>query len=81
MNSLGKGCNPLQSHSDFGPKKPVPSTGRHSPVTNGPKKTGRSAIGLEFPSCPADYSHATGYPFVEHALVSNQQVQIADVDQ
>jgi hypothetical protein len=23
MNSLGKGWNPLQSHSDFAPKKPV----------------------------------------------------------
>ncbi len=28
MNTLGKRWNPLQSHSDFGPKKPVPSPGR-----------------------------------------------------
>jgi hypothetical protein len=27
MNSLGRGWNPLQSHSDFGPKKPVLSIG------------------------------------------------------
>jgi hypothetical protein len=25
MNMLGKRCYPLQSHSDFGPKNPVPS--------------------------------------------------------
>ena len=47
MNTLGERWNPLQSHSQFGPKNPVPSYGASFSSTIGPKKSGRSGrLGL-----------------------------------